>query len=315
MDETQQYLRKVQLVVSGQNGSGLDLSNLRIKFNVKRSDTATPNTADIRIYNLAPETALQIRNEFTHVLLQAGYEGNFGVIFQGNIKQTIIGRESATDTFLDILAGDGDKAYNFAVVNQTLQNPTQLDQISLAIQSMNFGGVTGGYIGVQTTPTLPRGKTFFGSTRDYLRVIGQSTDSTWSIQNEKLIFVKRTAYAPGTEVLLTPTTGMIGTPQQTNYGVNVKCLLNPNIQVAGRIKLEVASILQQKLNLDQIAAAKGNVSLVNNAIPRGLNPDGSYYVLVLEHIGDTRGVEWYCNLVCLDINVTANPILSVTGAN
>ena len=38
----------------------------------------------------------------------------------GLIKQVRIGRENGTDTFLNIAAADGDKAYNFAVVNATL---------------------------------------------------------------------------------------------------------------------------------------------------------------------------------------------------
>ena len=85
MNEAEQYLRTCKLIVYGSDLDGLDLSELRIKFSVKRSDTMTPNVADIRVYNLEEKTALRIRKEFTKVVLQAGYEGNYGVIFQGNI--------------------------------------------------------------------------------------------------------------------------------------------------------------------------------------------------------------------------------------
>jgi hypothetical protein len=264
----------------------------------------TPNVADIRVYNLDEKTALQIRKEFTRVTLQAGYEGNFGVIFQGNIKQVIIGRESATDTFIDIVAGDGDRAYNFAIINATLaKGSTQTDQINAAATAMGPKGVTAGHLGEQSTQQLPRGKVMYGNARGYLRDVAQNSQSSWSIQDEKITFVKKKSYLPGERVVLTSKTGMIGTPQQTNEGVNVKCLLNPNIKIASRVQIDNASIARFKINL----------SIPNSAanIPAPLTADGVYYVLVVEHTGDTRGIEWYSNLICLNIDVTTNPINSV----
>ncbi len=304
MDETQQYLRTCKLIVFGKDQNGLDLSELRIKFSVKRSDTMTPNVADIRVYNLEEQTALRVRKEFTRVILQAGYEDNFGVIFQGNIKQVIIGRESATDTFIDIVAGDGDRAYNFAVVNATIaKGSTQADQVTAAINSMAPKGVTAGQLGDLPANQLPRGKAMYGNARTYLRDAAQTTQHSWSIQDEKVTFVAKKAYLPGERVVLTSKTGMIGTPQQTNEGVNVKCLLNPNIKIATRVQIDNASIQRFKINL----------SVPNSAanIPAPLTADGVYYVLVVEHTGDTRGIEWYSNLICLNIDVTTNPINSV----
>lgn len=305
MDETQQYLRVCELFVSGKSVDGLDLSNLRIKFSIKRSDVMTPNVADIRVYNLNLETAILIRKAYTHVVLQAGYLGNKGVIFQGNIKQVIIGRESQTDTFIDIIAGDGDRAYNFAVVNKTLaKGSTQLDQIDAALNPMAPKGVTGGPIYVTPTTVLPRGKVMYGNSRNYLRDVAQSTDSSWSIQDNKVTFVKLTAYLPGERVVLNSDTGMIGTPQQTDVGVNVKCLINPNIRIAGRIEIDNDSIQKLKIDLTKVGSA---------SIPAPLSVDGVYKVLAVEHTGDTRGIEWYSSLICFNVDVTANPLDSVGG--
>lgn len=312
-----QYLRTCSLIVADNATNGLDLSQLRIKFSVKRSDTPTPNTADIRVYNVELQTALRIRKEFTRVILQAGYEGNYGVIFSGNIKQVLLARESATDTYIDIIAGDGDRAYNYAMVNKSLAAGSTLsDQINTVADSMSEKGVTLGYVADQGQTKLPRGKVLFGNGRNYLRNAALTSNSAWSIQNEKIIFVANKGYLPGTQVDINSTTGMIGAPQQTNDGVNVKTLLNPNIQISGRIKLDNSTIIQQKLSLEQIAAAKGDTKLINGLIPRNLNANGSYYVLAMEHQGDTRGLEWYTNLVCLNIDVSTNPLNSVSlGAN
>lgn len=283
---------------------GLDLSELRIKFVIKRSDTMTPNTADIRVYNVEASTAIRIQKEFTKVVFQAGYEGNYGVIFQGNIKQVIIGRESATDNFIDIVAGDGDRAYNFAIVNTTLAaGSSQLDQVNAAVAPMGSKGVTAGHIGDMPSERLPRGKVMYGNSKNYLRDVAQSTNKSWSIQDEKVTFVSNTSYLPGERVILNSLTGMIGTPQQTNEGVNVKCLLNPLIRIGGRVEINNRDIQRFKINLD----APNSPS----SIPAPLTNDGVYYVLVVEHQGDTRGVDWYTTLVCLNMDISTNPINSV----
>ncbi len=313
-DEIQQYLRTCILLVGDRKGDTLDLSELRIKFSVKRSDSPTPNTADIRIYNLKLETALLIQKEFHSVLLQAGYPGNVGVIFQGNIKQVILGRESAVDTFIDLIAGDGDRAYNFAVVNATLaKGSTQTDQVNAAVNAMTPKGVTGGHLGTLPTNQLPRGKSMYGGARKYLQSVASTAAHSWSIQNQKVTLIATKAYLPGEAIVMSSTTGMIGTPQQTNIGVNVKCLLNPLINIGGRIQIDNAKIQREKLNLEQIALAKGDTKQINQLFPSRLNADGVYRVYVLEHSGDTRGVDWYTTLTTLNTDVSANPANSVVG--
>lgn len=319
VDGSQQFLRTISLVVFDNNLNGIDLSKLRIKFSVKRSDTQTPNIADIRIYNLSQDQANSLFSTLApktidtttgltvnrgHVILQAGYVGNYGVIFQGNIKQIIIGRESATDTFVDLNCGDGDNAYNFAIVNTTLaKGSTAMDQLNAASASMKSYGVTLGNTGVMPPTQLPRGKVLFGNSRDCMRRISQSTNQSWSIQNQKITFIPKKSFLPGQIIELTSATGMIGTPQQTNTGVNVKCLLNPLIQMGGRIKINNASIQRYKLNLAVPLSAENT--------PAPLNADGVYYVFVAEYTGDTRGIEWYTTLSCLTVDITTNSLNSV----
>lgn len=305
-DPTLQYLRAFNLLVSNVQGKGLDLSDFRVKFSIKQSTAETPNAADIRVYNLASQTALQVQKEFTQVVVQAGYPGNIGVIFKGNIKQVIIGRENATDTFIDIVAGDGDLSYNYAVVNATIaKNSTQQDQVNACLNATAPLGVTGGGNSkLPQTIKLPRGKVLFGNAKNYLRDAAQTTNNDWSFQNEKLVFVPKKSYLPGTAVVITSDTGMIGTPEQTNEGVNVKCLINPNIKIGGRIKLDNTTIQRLKVSLTLTPG-----SATNTAAP--LPSNGVYFVLALEHSGDTRGIEWYTKVICLYIDSTTVFINSV----
>lgn len=293
-----QYIRRCNLVVGNNSGDGLDLSSLRIQFKVKKSDAQTPNTAEIRVYNLAPETAKQIRDEFKRVVLQAGYESNYGVIFDGNIKQVRMGRENGTDSYIDIAAGDGDDAYNYAVVNATLAaGAKQSDQINAAAGAMAGKGVSKGFIADTGSKALPRGKVMYGNARNYLRQSAQASETSWSVQDGKLQFVSLTSVLPNQAVLLTSKTGLVGTPEQTNDGIKAKCLLNPMLKIGVRVKINEEDVAQAKLP-DTSKDSSANK-------PADISKDGVYRLLVVEHNGDTRGNDWYSDLVCLDVDASA----------
>lgn len=300
MTNQRQFIRRCNLLVATDKGEGLDLSNLRVSFKTKKSDAQTPNTAEIRVYNLSEETANRIRREFTSVSLQAGYEGNYGVIFAGNIKQVRVGRENGVDTFIDIAAGDGDHAYNYAVVNTTLAaGATQKDQINAAAGPMSPKGVKTGYIADTGGKKLPRGKVMYGMARDYLRQSAQASNTSWSIQDGRIQFVENTGVLPGQAVVLNSKTGLVGTPEQTNDGIKVRCLLNPMIKIGGKVQVDERDIQQAKLP-DTKKDAQVNK-------PASIRHDGFYKVLWVEYTGDTRGNDWFADLMCLDIDATQPP--------
>lgn len=298
--EQRQYIRRCNLIVASDKGEGLDLSGLRIVFKIKKSDAQTPNTAEIRVYNLSEETANRIRKEFTSINLQAGYDSNYGVIFAGNIKQVRVGRENGTDTYIDIAAGDGDQAYNSAVVNATLaKGASQKDQINAAAGSMSGKGVHKGYIGDTGGTKLPRGKVMYGMARDYLRQSAQASNTSWSIQDGKIQFVELTGVLPNQAVVLSSKTGLVGTPEQTNDGIKARCLLNPMLKIGGKVLINEKDIQEAKLP-DTKKDAQANK-------PATITHDGLYRLLLVEYSGDTRGNDWYCDLVCLDIDATQPP--------
>lgn len=295
----QQYIRQVRLIVGADSGAGLDLSKMHITFDIKKSDAETPNAAEIVVYNLNDDTAARIRNEYTKVILQAGYVSNFGTIFSGTIKQVRLGKENGTDSTLMISAGDGDQAYISSTVNTTLAaGASQNDQIAAAAQPMTQYGVTQGYIGgTDSVGTLARGKVMYGMSRDYIRQSAVTTGTTWSIQDGALQLVPRTGVLPGTAVVLSPTSGLIGTPEQTNDGVKLQCLLNPMIRVGGVVRIDHATVAE--------AAAQNGSKASASQAPVALSSNGLYRVLVVEYEGDTHGGPWYSKLNCLAMDASA----------
>ncbi len=301
---TDQYLRKASLIIGENAGDALDLSELRFSFVVKRGDFQTPNSARIRVYNMNPDTMARVQKEFKRVVLQAGYEGNYGLIFDGTVVQTRRGRTSQVDTHLDITAADGDAAYNFAYVSTTLAaGSTAQDHFNVAAQAMAKHGVGVGYTaGLQSNP-LPRGKVMFGMARDFMRGVARATQTTWSIQDGKIVVIPETSYMPGEIPVINSDTGLIGLPVQTQNGINFRVLLNPNIKIGTLVQLDNKAVQQFEYSLSVQQQAQNQ----RTALESKLQTDGFYYVMWAEHQGDTRGNDWYTDVVCLAADVTSIP--------
>lgn len=286
---TDQYLRACSLIVGGDSGDGLDLSELRIRFQVNNGDTETPNNAVIRVYNLAPDTARRIQKEFTRVVLSAGYQGNAGVIFSGQIKQLIRGRENATDTSIDIIAADGDAAYNFARISQSFAagyTPTMVRDALL--KAMQPFGVTAGAMAALPDIRSPRGGAFAGPVKQFLSELGDTFGLSWSIVFGQLQMVPVNGILDADTIELTANTGLVGLPQQTIDGIMVKCLLNPRIRPCRQIKLNNGSVQEQAISPGYKYVDKRP----------SIDADGLYKVWAVNHSGDTRGNVWHSDLVC-----------------
>jgi hypothetical protein len=100
------------------------------------------------------------------------------------------------------------------------------------------------------------------------------------------VLVPITGYRPGEAVVLSSTTGLIGTPKADQGGVKCRCLLNPNIVIGGLIQLAHDDI--NTLTTNQLG-----LSINSIAISAATTWTGLYRVLVSEHEGDSRGREWY----------------------
>lgn len=288
----QQWLRYCKLTVAG-GGDSVDLSQLRIRFQVTQHNLQSPNAADITITNLSDQTVKRIKGEGTEVTLEAGYEENPGLIFKGQIIQKRSGRENPVDTYLNIIAQGGDQAYNFATVSKTLAaGHTYRDQVMTAYEALKPFGITLGKIADLGDKKMPRARVMFGMARDILRTIAISTGTSWSIQNNELTVTKNNEPKEGGAIVLNSRTGLIGLPIQSIDGILVTCLLNPQIGPGSLIQIDQASVQEAKLSADYTA-------VVNNAMIPSTADDGFYKCLVVNHIGDTRGDPWYTQILCL----------------
>jgi hypothetical protein len=296
----QEFGRKISLVVTNSSGAITDFSQFRCVFNVQRGDTQTPNTCDVRIYNLSDNTINALgQPEGSTISLSAGYAGNFGLIFTGEIIQYRSGREDQLNTYLAITAADGDEAYNYARISYS--GPNQAGNILTNIsQAFLQYGIQTGYIPDFTARSeSPRRVVLSGSLHEVMRDFCATNRCTLSIQDGKLQVVYLTEYIPGNVTIISPTTGLIGVPEQTATGVEFRCLLNPNVKICTAVQIQGA-INQYRFQPQSQPAGVGQN--YKTSLQNKLNSKGFYYVMVANHSGDTRGNNWYTDVTCLSID-------------
>jgi hypothetical protein len=299
---SQQYLRKYKVQVVNKDDVALDVSNLRCAFRIEKIGIQAINFAIIQIFNLNDETALGIIDEGMRVIVQAGYEnGPFGVIFDGDIFQPIYDRVNVVDYVLTLHCIDGDSILNDNFVGFTTNagSETRDDLINMlkhSEKSIPAGTITEDF----ETRKLPRGKTFFGEPKKYIRQAAQGNNSEWCISDGQLDFSKITEVSESEALVLSPDTGLIGVPEQTPEGVHFRCLLNPSIVIKKppmSIKLSMSLIRQRKRELGQLQTRLDN--------------DGLYKVATVIHSGDTRGNDWYTEVFGVNLVGTIPVIASI----
>jgi hypothetical protein len=317
------WIRKASLIVAA-GDEGLDLSQLRFKFRIANSDNESPNTATIRIYNLSDDTVRTITGrtpvEFTRVVLQAGYvDEGYGVIFDGTIKQFRKGKENAVDSYLDILAAVGDVEYNFGICNATVAAGATLQERAQIIASQ-AGLKLGDSAASLTGGILPRGKVLWGMARAQMRCEANNAGASWSIQDGVVEIIPDAGYLPGEAVVLNSATGLVGIPEQTEQGIRARCLLNPKLRIGGLVQIDNASI-NQTSQADLRASGfpvrnlpVGQVAYDKRAAPpqmfADVSADGFYRLYVAEFIGDTRGQDWYADIVALAVDKSSGKVLA-----
>jgi hypothetical protein len=319
-----EWLRKIGLYVSDSNQT-IDLSQLRIKFRVFQADAwhAEPAHAEITVYNLKDKTIQSILTEFTTVTLQAGYEnGNYSVIFQGQIRQFKHGHESPIDSYLIIYAADGDPAHMFGFVNQTLAPGwTANDKIRAAVDAMGPYGVTMGWNGIANSGLLPqnaRGVLMTGLGAGILDETGHTNGFTWRIEQGQVQICPVNGYGPNDVVVLNSQSGLIGWPEVTQGGITATCLLNPTLKVFNRVQIDNAAINQTtappSLRIPGAPTVTSYPGINDLNYYVSTAADGIYRILVVEHEGDTRGAPWFSHLTLLNLDSSAPPDNAVVNA-
>lgn len=146
----------------------------------------------------------------------------------------------------------------------------------------------------------------FGMARDFMGVTARSTNCSWSIQNGSIQITPFDSYLPGEDLEINSATGMIGIPEQTEEGIKIRKLLDPRLRIGTLAKLNNNDITQLRQQDKNSPIPFNQWTGIQYAAK--LSTDGIYRIYVIEHRGDTRGAEWYSDLICLTVNRSDNKV-------
>lgn len=290
-----QYLRKARVTFGGPGGfvvnpGLLEKDQLRVKFSVSRGISSSANTFKIDIYNLNESHRNSLGIELDTVMLEVGYtppdgSSNVGIIAKGKIRDYQHDRDGA-DIISTVSCGDGDKAYRRATISKTLPKGTPLSEVVEEVhKEMKKEGIAKGEWSfpekVKNTK-LERPYSMCGSCTRELDTLGRGYGFYWNIQNETMEIIPGDGYLPGM-ILISPETGMIGTPTITDNGIKVKALIQPNARPNRLVKVE-----SQVLRMNR----KGEQYRISEITFSGDNQEGGDWTMAItgEAVGADKKV-------------------------
>lgn len=277
-----QYLRKVRLTAKGSKGEvkinpgGLDGPQLKIEFDIIKDLSSEQNEAEIKIYNLSEKTRNALGTELDDVTLEAGYmppgeKGNVGIIFKGQIRDVTHTRDGA-DIVTVLTNGEGDKAVRNATISKSYKAGTPVKEVAEDIQKeLEKEGVSKGeWKFPDTIKDFKRPYVAVGGAKIEMDHLSRDNGFYWGIQNGVTEVIPADGFIGGI-VNITPRSGLVGIPAITDNGVKVGVLLNPEIRVGRRVKIE-SDVLEMN--------AEGGVYRVSALRYSGDNRDGDMIVFI-----------------------------------
>jgi hypothetical protein len=242
-----QWLRKARVTFDGgfivNPSNRVEVHELRVAFNVSKGISGSPNTFSIKLWNLNEGHRNALGRELDKVKLEVGYippegGGNVGIIAKGRIRDFQHDRDGP-DIITTVSCGDGDLAFRKATISKTIPKGTPLPEVVEELhKEMKKQGIDKGeWKFPDDARTFKRPYSMCGGCTREMDTLGRGNGFYWSIQNETLEIIPSDGYLPGA-ILISPQTGMIGTPTITDNGIKVKALINPQARPNRQMRVE-----------------------------------------------------------------------------
>ena len=234
------------------------------------------------IYNLSPNTENKLIKAGQRIIIEAGYTGSqYGAIFAGKVVQPIRSKENAVDYKLTLVSMDEEVYASYGLVGVSLvAQQSARDAVNAVLTKATYKQQAGELTNFNIK--YPRGKVMFGSPQQFLKDIARSENATYFSNDGKVNIISATDVPKGQILSFGPDSGLIGTPTQTEYGISLKVLMNPRIEINSLFHVDNKKIEGYKYQ-------QGNPV-------RGLDQEGIYRAVRIRHVGDTRGEDWYTEI-------------------
>lgn len=157
-----------------------DMSGLYFEFDVPFRDSETLGMSTITVHNLAESTRNSIQRG-TAVILNAGYEGDVGVIFTGKTSR-VTHQQSGTEWITTITAAEALEEWLSCEVNKTYAAGSKASAIVRDL--LNLFGLEVGTMELVVDKEYPRGRVCQGKVKNVLtEIVTSDCKSRFLIRN------------------------------------------------------------------------------------------------------------------------------------
>jgi hypothetical protein len=252
---------------------------LDITFKCKRTLAARAGTLELEVFNLNQahrhELATLPRRR-TFVSLDAGYEGPGGAsrLFTGDLRKVVVAR-AGVDFSVKVTAGDGEHSRRSTRVSRSFVAGTSLTAvvqhlaeamevgIGNAVEALRGSRFAGGASSFEDGAALQG-----GAADELARMLGDA-GLMFSIQDNALMILPLGGSLGRTALLISPSTGMVDSPEIVNRRtITVKALIQPGF-------------------------VPGQTVVVDSSVASGV-----WRITECEASGSTASNDWYCTMTC-----------------
>jgi hypothetical protein len=219
-----------------------------VRFRVRKSMAATPDSCEIEIDGLGPDSRSRIGTLWSstgsaRLVLDVGYDGSLSRLFAGDVRELRVPQRSGT---VVAVADDGGDAISEAPFNVSTIGCTTAQLVDLALLALEtYGGqVIGRHPSVAavlaTAPTaaLIYTAVHVGKARDLLDEAARILGCRWWIRDNLLYFARRNVPTDRLAVLLPRTHWLAEPAEDKDGGMRVETLLDPRCQPGRQVTLQ-----------------------------------------------------------------------------
>lgn len=271
------------------------VTDLRCAVTTKSTADKNPNQAEIKLWNVAPESLTKM-TALGDVVLSAGYaDEGMGVIFRGNVLECITRSES--DGVVTLLrCADGGRAHALGFITASFAQGSTFPQIanSMLDKVLTETGLKVGnareMIASAAATVYRRGYGDSGSALRCLATLFAGAGMSLSIQAMALQVIKSNEPLEGPVYELSADSGLLGSPDLAGSATDTTNTTSADVKAANKAKskaktLKVDSLLLPLVQINQ------QIHLTSKA------KVGHFKVKSIQHKFDTHGSDvWRTSL-------------------
>jgi hypothetical protein len=286
---SQLFGRIIKLIVGDDDDAVTIPTDFKIVIDLKKFIGASSSEGSVTVFNLADDTKEKIRASGKKIQVFAGYGDDYVLLHFGDVLRTAQVDEGANVKTIIYLGGNIYKTNN-AIFTKSYNSSVSVRQIvSDALPSFDLP------FDKKVTDLIPADATipnfsFVGKTTDMLSSLLEPLNLKWFENNgQSLLSEKGKASGDDKDnnvIILNSNTGLIKTVTTTDRGINATCLLNPQLQPGGIVKIES--------NVEQNASF--NTFYVTN---KKNSNDGLYKITQASYNGDNWDGKFEALLQCV----------------